>query len=464
MDERTNHLKAINFFKDPRIQAAKKLIQEAVEDHQSHLSLSNQPVKELQEEYQKLLETFSQLRGGKLYYPYVGSGFGNGPLVELMDGSVKFDMISGIGPHYWGHTHPEIITIAIEAALSDTVMQGHLQQNIDAYEYCSLLKRASGLDHCFLTSSGAMANENALKIAFQKNHPAERILAFEHCFMGRSLTLSQITDKAAYREGLPMNIHVDYLPFFREDRPEESTQLALQKLKEYISRYPKQHAILCLEMIQGEGGFHVGDKKFFRAIMEQCRSHQIAVMVDEIQTFGRTTELFAYQYFQLEDLVDIVSIGKLSQVCATLFRSNYKPKPGLLSQTFTSSTIAIKTGRYIVEQLLKEQYFGKDGKIAKIHTYFTNHFLQIKKRHPHLIHGPFGVGAMIAFTPFNGEDAKVTSFLQKLFQAGVIAFSAGSRPMRVRFLPPIGALSYHDIDEVCKIVEEVLLECDKEKE
>ncbi len=462
MNNKTSYLKAKNLFNDPRIKAAKKLIQDTLEDHKAQLIFGVEPTDELKDFYQSQLDAFSEIRGGKLFYPYIGSGFGSGPLVELMDGSVKYDMISGIGPHYWGHSHTEIISIALEAAISDTVMQGHLQQNIEALEYSSLLKESSGLDHCFLSSSGAMANENAMKIAFQKHFPATRILAFEHCFMGRSLVLSQITDKPSFREGLPMNIHVDYVPFFKEEKPEESTRQAVQILKNFIARYPRQHAMMCFEMVQGEGGFHVGDTQFFRALMEVCHSNHIAVIVDEIQTFGRTSNLFAYQYFKVDDLVDIVTIGKLAQVCATLFRSQYKPKPGLLSQTFTSSTIALKAGHYIVQQLLDRHFFGIEGKIAKVYEYFVQHFIQIKSRNPHLIHGPYGIGAMIVFTPFDGESSRVVSFLQKLFHAGVIAFSAGSNPMRVRFLPPVGALSFNDIDQVCKIVEDVLTKCDQE--
>ena len=37
-----------------------------------------------------------------------------------------------------------------------------------------------------------MANESALKVCFQKNAPASRVLAFEHCFMGRSTTMAQL--------------------------------------------------------------------------------------------------------------------------------------------------------------------------------------------------------------------------------------------------------------------------------
>lgn len=62
-----------------------------------------------------------------------------------------------------------------------------------------------------------------------------------------------MTDKAAYRQGLPQTLSVDYLPFYDESRPEESTQEAVARLKKYIQRYPKQHAAIVMELIQGEG-------------------------------------------------------------------------------------------------------------------------------------------------------------------------------------------------------------------
>src|SRR3569623_1295399 len=118
-------LAAQMFRDDPRIAQAKALVLEAVRDHQMKFDHICPPQKQLIQSYQEILETFNLIRGGKLYFPYLGRGWGKGPLVELLDGSVKYDMISGIGPHFWGHTHPALIDVAIDAALSDTIMQGH---------------------------------------------------------------------------------------------------------------------------------------------------------------------------------------------------------------------------------------------------------------------------------------------------------------------------------------------------
>lgn len=453
-----NPLIASTFVNDPRVIQAKQLIAEALKERCQLIQKIKAPDPALETSYQALISKFNDLRGGNLWFPYIGSGIGNGALVELLDGSIKYDCICGIGPHFWGHSHPVLVETAIDAALSDTVMQGNLQQNIDTVELSQLLVEASGLDHCFLTTSGAMANENALKIAFQKKTPASRILTFDNCFFGRSLVGSQITDKPSFREGLPTPYNVDYIPYYNPQHPEESTARAVATLKKHIARYPKQHAVIIFELVQGEGGFNQGSTPFFKVLMQLARDHGIAVLVDEIQTFGRTPELFAYQHYGVEELVDIVTIGKLSQVCATLFRSSYKPLPGLLSQTFTGSTSSIRAGITLIKGLIQGDFFGSKGRIQQIHSYFTEKLQHIAEKHPGTIEGPFGVGCMIAFTPFKGDYKETVQLAHRLFTEGVITFIAGSNPTRIRFLLPAGAIQEKDMNIIADIVEKVLID------
>lgn len=314
----------------------------------------------------------------------------------------------------------------------------------------------SKLEHCFLSSSGAMANENALKIIFQKNYPANRVLCFKKCFSGRTLALAQMTDKAAYREGLPKALAVDYIPFYDENKPEESTANTVAVLKDHLARFPNKHATMCLELVQGEAGYYAGSKAFFTAIIDVLKEHKIAVWADEIQTFGRTSKPFAFQHFELDDFVDVVTIGKLSQVCATLFTGNYKPKPGLLSQTFTSSASAIATAQLVIDAFSEGDFFGADGKIAQLRNHFVSHLKKIESDHPDHFSGPFGIGSMIAFTVFQGDMAKSKAFTHSLYDAGLISFLAGANPARVRFLMPVAAVSTDDIDAVCKIIRKTL--------
>ena len=459
---------AENLFRDPQTTAALQQLAHSLKQHQGQITTIKKADPDRQKSYAATISEFSQLRSGNLFYPYIGSGIGNGVFVELLDGSIKYDFIIGIGVHLLGHSHPKIVEACLKTALENTVMLGHLQQNASSHEFSKLLlgaanAKGSKLAHCFLSSTGVMADENAIKIAFQKNHPRHRILAFEKCFMGRTLALSQITDKPGFREGLPLNYKIDYIPFYDELRPQESTAEALAALKKHIVRYPDQHALMAFELVQGESGFNPGSREFFTALMDELKKNDIAILVDEVQTFGRSSQLFAFQHFGLDSYVDLVTVGKASQVCATLFTESYKPKPGLLSQTFIASASAIAAGQVIVQELLSGGYFGANGRNLRLHAHFKKKLEELAKKHPALIKGPYGIGGMVAFTPFGGDNAKVTKFVHALFQNGVMGFVAGANPTRARFLLPVGAVQEHHIDEVTTIIEQTLLALAKEE-
>lgn len=448
---------------DERIAQAKQLILDAVNEYRGAVDEVRQANPELSPEYETMLQEFGSLRGGNLYFPYLASGIGNGPYVELGDGSVKLDFITGIGVHGFGHSDPRLVSAGIDAAISDTVMQGNLQQHSVSYELVKLLvetaqQNESNIAHCFLSTSGAMANENALKIAFQKNAPAKRVMAFEHCFAGRTLCLAQVTDKAAYRVGLPQTIAVDYLPFFDENDPQGSTRRTIQVMREHLSRHPGDYACLWMELIQGEGGYYAGSRDFFRALINEAKKHKMAAIADEVQTFGRTTQPYAFQHFGLDKEIDIVTIGKISQVCATLFTEDYKPKPGLISQTFTGSTWAIHASKTIIQSMIDQGNFGDDGKNVQLHNRFVEGLKGIAEKFPGTISGPHGCGGMIAFTPFKGELDKAKALVGKMYDNGLMSFIAGSKPTRIRFLIPLGSVNETHIDQACQILEKSLAE------
>ena len=448
---------------DPRLQQAKQLIMDAVAEHQAEISTVRTANPELAKSYEETLAAFGSIRNGSLYFPYLSSGLGNGPFVELGDGSVKLDFITGIGVHGYGHSHPLLVEAAVDSAVGDTVMQGNLQQNHESYQLVKLLtetanESGAALKHCFLSTSGAMANENSLKLAFQNNHPANRVIAFSHCFAGRTLALAQVTDKAKYRVGLPDTLNVDYIPFYKEDDPVRSTEIAVNHLNYLIDRNPGKHAALWMELIQGEGGYYPGDTKFFKALIEVAKKNGICVIADEVQTFCRTSRPFAFQHFELDKEVDIVTIGKISQVCATLFTDDYRFKPGLISQTFTGSTMAINSALAIVQGLIDNGNFGPNGKNQQLHDHFVAGLKKVGEKHPGTIAGPHGMGGMVALTPLDGSAEAAAALAKRLFTAGLMSFMAGGSPSRLRFLMPPGCTETSHIDLACEIIDNVISE------
>lgn len=417
---------------------------------------------ELAASFKRSLDSAAAVRGRPIYYPYLGSGLGNGPLVELLDGSVKLDMLTGIGAQFFGHSDPELVAVALEAATSNVALQGHLTGNEEAVRFAELIldlaKRGTRLSHCFLTNNGAMANENALKICFQKHAPASRVIAFENCFMGRSWAMSQVGDAAANRVGLPLNVLVDYMPFYdpaaarRMQAGDVSGQtrfidMAVSHLRQYVERYPAQHACFVFELVQGEGGFNTAPPEFFRELIRVCKDAKIAVWDDEIQAFGRTTSMFAFESLGLGSEIDVLCFGKMTQVCGVLYAADYNPKPGLLSATFLGSSDALRVGRRVLERLRDGDYYGPKGRIARHHELFAQHARALIAKHPEwfppceqVTDLVGGTGGMMRFTPYGGKKDPVLKLCNTLFEEGVITFYCGHGPWHVRMLPPLGVL------------------------
>lgn len=427
------------------------------------------PRPELKQSYDALMARAGAVRGRALLYPYLGSGLGNGALVELADGSVKWDMICGIGVHFFGHSDPELSELGILSGLDDTLKHGNLSSNFEPYAFMEMLlgeaAKGSKLKHCYLSTSGAMANENALKICFQKNAPASRVIAFKDCFMGRSTTMAQIGDTPDYRQGLPLNVLVDYMPFYNEHEAKRVGEAkyiegAVKQLTEYLDRYPGQHACFIFELVQGEGGFNPGTREYFKALMEVCKARKVIVWDDEIQTFGRLPTMFAYEYFNLGDYVDVFCVGKMTQACATLWTEEMNPKGGLLSGTFTGEGVSFRIGQRVMERLRDGGYYGPQGSITRHHALFREQVQKLIAGHPTwfpAVDGQSelvgGVGGMMKFTPFAGKKDKINALCKACFEEGVILFYCGHGPYHVRMLPPLGVMKEADWPRVFACIE-----------
>jgi 4-aminobutyrate aminotransferase-like enzyme len=385
--------------------------------------------------YERALREVARLRGRPLAVPALVAPSGRGARVRLADGRTLLDFVCGIGTYLFGHSDADLLETAVVAAAGDSVYQGHLAPGAEYPELLRALLRHAGphIKHGWLSISGAIANENALKIVLQKHAPADTIVAFERNFAGRTLALAEITDKAAYREGLPLTGRVLYVPFHDANRPSRT----LEALDAHFARYPGRIAAMIFELVQGEGGYHTAPPEFFRAVMERCRAAEIAVWVDEVQTYARTGELFAYRTFGLEDLVDVVTCGKAVQGSAVLFRARYDPKPGLVAGTFAGSTVGLAVGARIVARLESEGYLGADGRISVLGERATRRFETLRRRMPRAVGAHSGIGAMHAFVPFDGSSAVVQSIVEAAFEEGLFVWSAGVSPAKIRMLLPV---------------------------
>ena len=161
----------------------------------------------------------------------------------------------------------------------------------------------SGLKRVFFGNSGAEANECCIKVArrwaFQTygDESHNNIITLKNSFHGRTITTLSATGQDAF--------HKEFGPFTpgflyaSPEDPEEVRQLALEN----------PCCAVMLELIQGEGGVVRLAPDYVRAVLDIARTHNLLVIVDEVQTGnGRTGKLFAYEHYGFTP--DIVSLAK----------------------------------------------------------------------------------------------------------------------------------------------------------
>ena len=384
------------------------------------------------------VQKIGEVRSRPLFYNYVGSGVGRGPYVELADGSVKLDLINGIGIHLFGHSHPRVVKATVKGALNDIVQQGNLQPNSEYWRFSEKLlqvaQRNSRLKYVWLSTCGTMANENALKMARQKKTGTKMILTFKNAFAGRSTMMTEITDNPAFKVGIPSYNEVLRLPFYSPGEPKDAT---LNAMKEHFANHKDKICCFVFEPMLGEGGYRAATREFYLPLLEFCRSQGIPVWADEIQTFSRTGNFFAYETYGIGEYIDLCTIAKTAQTGATFFTEEFKPDAGLLGGTFSGSSPALSAGLEMMNMLDQEGYMGPDGKIQAIHNEFKGMLNELNDTScKGLLREAGGLGLMVAVTPLDGSKEKQLALLKVLFKNGLVCFGCGNNPYRIRFLLP----------------------------
>ena len=188
------------------------------------------------------------------------------------------------------------------------------------------------LPHLFFVEGGALAVENALKVAFdwksRQNEAAGRsrdlgtkILHLTRAFHGRSgYTLSLTNTEPNKTDRFPKfdwpRIDVPAVVHPLQDHlaeVEAAEERALEQARQAFAAYPHDIAAFIAEPIQGEGGDNHIRGEFFARLQQIVHEHDALMIFDEVQTgVGTTGSAWAYQ--QLGVTPDIVAFAKKAQV------------------------------------------------------------------------------------------------------------------------------------------------------
>lgn len=209
------------------------------------------------------------------------------------------DWLQGWAVNALGHCPPEV-TRALQDQSHRLLTPSPALHNAPALALAAQLRDLSGFDQVVFGSTGAEANEVAIKLARKwgalNKRGAHEIVTFAQGFHGRNLAAMAASGKPGWER-----LFLPRMPGFVKAKLND-----LDSVRALLS--PRTAAVM-LEPVQGEAGVHPASPAFLQGLRSLCDEQQILLIFDEVQTgCGRLGELFAFEYFGVRP--DIMILGK----------------------------------------------------------------------------------------------------------------------------------------------------------
>ena len=265
-------------------------------------------------------------------------------------GKRYLDFVQGWAVNCLGHCPPEIVeTLAAQARRLISPSAAFFDDA--AIDLAHRLARLSALDRIFLASSGAEANEGAIKLARKwgalHKGGAWQIVTFVDAFHGRTLATMSASGKAGWDR-----LFEPKVPGF--------PKASLNDLDSVQCLIGPETVAIMVEPIQGEAGVVLAQDDFLRALRALCDRHGLLLILDEVQTgVGRTGRMFAGEHASVKP--DIMTLGKglgggvpLSALLASRKASCFAH--GDQGGTYCGNPLMAAVGSAIVDRVSQPQF------------------------------------------------------------------------------------------------------------
>ena len=224
---------------------------------------------------------------------------GEGAWLWDQAGRRYLDWLQGWAVNALGHC-PAVITQALQVQSTQLLTPSPALYNLPSLALAERLCALSGFDQVFFGSTGAEANEGAIKLARKWGRTAGRaafeIITFDNAFHGRNLATMAASGKAGWDALFPPN-----MPGFAK-----ATLNDLDSVHRVLS---DRTVAIMLEPVQGEAGVRPATQAFMQALRQLCDERDLLLIFDEVQTgCGRLGELFGFQHYGVKP--DILTLGK----------------------------------------------------------------------------------------------------------------------------------------------------------
>jgi ornithine--oxo-acid transaminase len=291
---------------------------------------------------------------------------GEGIWVWDVEGKKYMDFLSAYSAVNQGHCHPKIINTLIEQSKKLT-LTSRAFYNSALGEYEKFVTQYFGYDKVLPMNTGVEGVETAIKLARKwaykvKGIPENqaKILFAEGNFHGRTLTvISASTDPDARNEFGPYMPGFDVIPYNDLGILETAVQ------------DPNVAAFL-VEPIQGEAGVLVPDEGYLSEVANICRSNNVLLICDEVQTgLARTGRILASDHENVK--ADILILGKAlsgGTIPASAVLANDEImlciRPGEHGSTFGGNPVAAKVAIAALEVLKEENLAENADRLGKL--------------------------------------------------------------------------------------------------
>ncbi len=369
---------------------------------------------------------------------------GEGSRLYDQDNREYIDFFSGIAVCNLGYGHAAL-SKALHRQVDTIIHTSNHYHNHEQIEAASLISDVAFPGKTLFCNSGTEANEAAIKLARRYGLSIDKdryqVISFRNGFHGRTMGSMSATAQNKIHGGFgPLPRGFKYLPF--ND---------IEAFKKELKKTKKTAAVI-LELIQGEGGIVLADKKFVKSIFDICRKRDILVIVDEVQTgIGRTGSAFAFQQYGISP--DIITIAKglgggipIGAMHAKNFLLEHLPA-GSHGSTFGGNHLACAAAVVVLRELKKKSLYANIEKNSRL----IMDRLENLKNNKSIIREVRGMGLHIGFEVTGDGPALVKEALK----AGlVINCTAGNI---IRIMPPL-TIPASLVKKGMNILEEIILQ------
>lgn len=278
---------------------------------------------------------------------------GQGAWLWDAQGRRYLDWLQGWAVNALGHC-PPVLTQALHVQSQRLLTPSPALYNAPALELAALLCARSGMDQVFFGSTGAEANETAIKLArkWGRMHRggAFQIITFDNAFHGRNLS----TMAASGKPGWDQMFAPHFSGFLKAQLND------LESVKALVSEHC---TAVMLELVQGEAGVQPATPAFVHALRALCDERGLLLIVDEVQTgCARLGELFGCEVYGVQP--DIMTLGKglgggvpLSAVLARQHASVFEW--GDHGGTLAGNPLMCAVGLAVVQELAKPAFLAQ---------------------------------------------------------------------------------------------------------